>query len=145
MLNWSHAPLVIMDDEVEENEEYAMKEYIRHYTSPMVSKPLKYDLKNLNDKLSLTTINPWDGLMYKNEYLPNSFSGNMLSALSVKNNRQAVDENQDEKLSILKTLRQDNGEDVNCSDKNETLNQKLNLVEDLSEKYNYNQINSYVS
>ena len=83
--------------------------------------------------------------MYKNKYLPNSFSGNMLSALIVKNNKQAVDENQDEKLSILNTLRQDNGEDVNCSDKNETLNQKLNLVEDLSEKYNYNQINSYVS
>ena len=84
VLNWSHAPLVIMDEEVEENEEYAMKEYIRHYTSPMVSKPLKYDLKNLNNQYSSTTINPWADLMYKNEYLPNSFSGNMLRKLQIQ-------------------------------------------------------------
>ena len=42
--NWDRAPLIIMDDKVNENEEYAMKEYIQHYVSPLKQKPFQYNL-----------------------------------------------------------------------------------------------------
>ena len=50
-----------------------------------------------------------------------------------------------EESLISNTLRQEKVEDVRYSDKNETPNQKLNLVENVSEKYKYKPVNSYVS
>ena len=56
-----------------------------------------------------------------------------------------MDEIQVEQSSILNTISPENVEDVNYSEKNETANQKISLVEDISEKYKYNPVNSYVS
>jgi hypothetical protein len=91
----------------------------------MVSKPLKYDLKNLNNQYSSTTVNPWVDL--KNEYLPTSFSGNMLSAFVIMNNKQFVNEKQVEESSLSNTLSQEKIENVNYSDYVENPDQKLKV------------------
>ena len=80
--------------------------------------------------------------MDKNEYLPNSFSGNMLSAFTIQNDKQAVDEKYGVELPIsTNTLRPEKVEDVNYSDYDP--DQKLNLLENVSEKYKYNLVNVY--
>ena len=56
-----------------------------------------------------------------------------------------MDEKQGEQSSILNTISPENVEDVNYSEMIETTNKKISLVEDISEKYKYNPVNSYVS
>ena len=68
-----------------------------------------------------------------------------MSAFSIKNNKQSVEVKQGEQSSILITMSLENVEDVNYSDTDETTNQKFSLVENISERYKYNPINSYAS
>jgi len=96
--NWDRAPVFIMDDDVFEQENSVMDEYIKHFISPLqpVPKPLKYDLKNLNVDFHTTTSDPWSDLKAP---LPNSFSENMLSSLSLRNDKQSVELLEQEDLS----------------------------------------------
>ena len=79
-----------MDEKVTEQEKSAMNEYFKHQVLSS-SKPIKYDLKSLNTDFFTTTSDPWDDLISGNEPLPDSFSENMLSALSVKNEKYSRD------------------------------------------------------
>ena len=135
---WNYAPLVIMDEEVEKNEKDVLRNYLNQYKPSKLQKPLKYDLKKLNDDLpESTTTSPWDNLMHKTEYLPSSFSGNILSNFSKKNKKQSVDLKHEEESPDSKYIETERVGKIDKNIKKGLMNKKT--------KYKYKPINSYVS
>ena len=87
--------------------------------------------------------------MHKEEYLPNSFSGNMLSAFSLKNRKHVVNVRHGEESSIDRVLKTGEVENVTTRGSDEFINEKetaksFNILKS-KYKYKYKPINSYVS